>query len=547
MTEEPRGSTASRIFAAALEQPAHLRESFVADRCGDDLALREEVLALLAADASAGDFLDNESGRRQLAVLAAEVARDAAAGSLADPKLGRRVGAYRLTERIGAGGMGAVYLAERTDGDFAQRVAVKLVKRGLDSEELLLRFRRERRLLAQLEHPHIGRLIDGGTLDDGQPYLVMEHVDGEPIDTYCQGRDVPLRDRLALFLEVCAAVDHAHRQLVVHRDLKPSNVLVTGNGSCKLLDFGIAKLLDADAEDLPADAPGGAITLLGARRLGRLSLGLRAMLTSHFDGEDSTEDWSRGESLYIHSFGVGGRLDLSDRWYGDVAAEVVNTRSDATEEDLWTLPASNVWTGWAARTRWFWAAGDKVVLVPSFDLRADDRRVLSTQIDVPADQDAWQASAGLGVNLLRDPDNLVVVSGAWRWGSEHHVRLRGQSTGWEYDQGDLDYHEIHARVGLESRVLPWLSVRGSLQYHRLQREQALARGDLVQGDPDRWSEQRTIVVQTPITLGCSLHAGPFQADLVLNAREMEVPGTLPFGARATETRTLTGVTVRYLF
>ncbi len=250
MTEEPRGSTASKIFAEALEQPADLREAFVADRCGHDLALHEEVLALLAADASAGDFLDNESGRRQLAALAAEVARDAAAGSLADPNLGRQVGAYHLTERIGTGGMGAVYLAERADGDFAQRVAVKLVKRGLDSEELLLRFRRERRLLAQLEHPHIGRLIDGGTLDDGQPYLVMEHVDGEPIDTYCQGRDVPLRDRLALFLEVCAAVDHAHRQLVVHRDLKPSNVLVTRGGSCKLLDFGIAKLLDADAEDL---------------------------------------------------------------------------------------------------------------------------------------------------------------------------------------------------------------------------------------------------------------------------------------------------------
>jgi tetratricopeptide (TPR) repeat protein len=249
MTEGPRAS-AARIFTEALELPAADREAFVAERCGGDRALRDEVLALLAADREAGDFLAGPADRGQLAELAADLARDdGVAASLPDPNLGRQVGAHRLVERIGTGGMGAVYLAERTGGDFAQRVAVKLVRRGLDTEELLLRFRRERRLLAQLEHPHVARLLDGGTTDDGQPYLVLEYVDGAPIDTYCASRDLPLRRRLELFRDVCAAADHAHRQLVVHRDLKPSNVLVTPDGTCKLLDFGIAKLLDADEDD----------------------------------------------------------------------------------------------------------------------------------------------------------------------------------------------------------------------------------------------------------------------------------------------------------
>ncbi|MEZ4388101.1 MAG: hypothetical protein R3D98_11095 [Candidatus Krumholzibacteriia bacterium] len=300
-------------------------------------------------------------------------------------------------------------------------------------------------------------------------------------------------------------------------------------------------------EDLPAGAPGGAITLLGARRFGRLGLGLRAMLTSHFDGENSTEAWDRGESLYIHSFGAGARWDASDRLYGDLALEIVNTKSDAAEQELWSLPASSVWTGFAARTRWFWAASESVVLVPLADHRRDDRPVLSAGLQAPADQHAWQSSLGLGVNLLRDPDNLIVISGEWRWGTEEHERLRGQSTAWEYDASDLDYHEIHARAGLESRVSPWLTVRGSLQYLRLQREQASVRGELVDDDPDRRTEDRTIRVRTPITLGCSLHGGPFQVDLVFNGQWVQVPGTIPFTARPLQTGTYSGLSLRYLF
>ncbi len=300
-------------------------------------------------------------------------------------------------------------------------------------------------------------------------------------------------------------------------------------------------------EDLPAGAPGGAINLLGARRFGAHTLGARVMLSSHFDGANSSETFGTGESLYFHSYGVATRWDVSDRLYGDVVGEVVNTKSDGNEEQLYTLPAQSVWSSWAVRTRWFWAASDQVVLVPVVDTRHDDRDLLSTRVGAPADQAAWQSSVGLGVDLLRDPDNLVIVSGEWRWGAEDHRRLRGHSTGWEYDASELEYHEIHARVGLESRVLPWLTVRGSLQYLRLQRELRLSRSEFEPGDPDRWAEDTEIHVRTPITLGCALHAGAFQADLVLNGHWSEPAGAVPFAPRPVETGTFSGLSLRYLF
>jgi serine/threonine-protein kinase len=173
---------------------------------------------------------------------------------------GQIVGAYRLRERLGRGGMGEVYLGERVDGRFEQTVAVKLVKRGMDSGEILRRFARERRILARLEHPGIARLLDAGETPDGRPYFVMERVEGERITDYCRARGVPLEDRLRLLAACCDAVDAAHRGLVVHRDLKPSNILVTSDGQVKLLDFGIAKLLGDEQDDTH-------VTRVGARML----------------------------------------------------------------------------------------------------------------------------------------------------------------------------------------------------------------------------------------------------------------------------------------
>src|SRR5688500_7705541 len=154
-----------------------------------------------------------------------------------------RIGAYRITAQLGRGGMGGVYRAERADGQFNQRVAIKLIHTADADDPLHQRFLTERQILAGLIHPNIARLLDGGFTDDGRPYLVLEYVDGLPITTYCDRQRLDVRERLRLFMDVCAAVQHAHQNLVIHRDLKPSNILVSSDGRVHLLDFGIAKLI----------------------------------------------------------------------------------------------------------------------------------------------------------------------------------------------------------------------------------------------------------------------------------------------------------------
>ena len=165
---------------------------------------------------------------------------------------GRRVGPYRIVQRIGAGGMGTVYLAVRADAAFDKQVAVKVIKRGMDTDDTLRRFQDERQTLARLDHPNIARLIDGGSTGDGRPFLVMEYVEGRAIDEFCDGERMTVRDRLGLFRTVCQAVQHAHQNLVIHRDLKPDNILVAADGSPKLLDFGIAKVLAPSPGEAPA-------------------------------------------------------------------------------------------------------------------------------------------------------------------------------------------------------------------------------------------------------------------------------------------------------
>jgi serine/threonine protein kinase len=159
---------------------------------------------------------------------------------------GRQLSGYELVREIGEGGMGSVYLAERVDGTFRKRVAIKLIRPGMNSAEIVERFRREREILASLDHPNIARLIDGGTTEEDLPYFVMEFVEGKPIDRWCDERKLNITKRLELFHDVCRAVHYAHQRLVVHRDLKPGNILVTADGTVKLLDFGIAKLLSPE-------------------------------------------------------------------------------------------------------------------------------------------------------------------------------------------------------------------------------------------------------------------------------------------------------------
>jgi serine/threonine-protein kinase len=234
------------LYAEALERAPDDRYAFLNDACGADDELRREIEELLALHDDAVGFFDGLSGDiAHAAPLELE--------SAAQPRL--TIGHYRTTAAIGHGGMGAVYRAERVDGTFDQEVAVKLLHRDMDTPQLRARFVAERQLLAGLSHPNIAHLVDGGVTDEGRPYFVMEIVDGQPITSYCRERDLPVDDRLRLFLDVISAVSYLHRNLVVHRDLKPSNIFVDRSGVVKLLDFGIAKLLD----DVP-DADGATRT-----------------------------------------------------------------------------------------------------------------------------------------------------------------------------------------------------------------------------------------------------------------------------------------------
>ncbi len=235
------------LLDAALDLPAGERATFLASECADDPPLAAEVNAILAAGEAPDAVLDQSAARFGASVVSPNDDTPATSPG--------RVGAYRIERALGEGGMGTVYLAHRDDGEFDQRVALKLVRRGLHLDSRVVRrFRDERRILAALEHPGITRLLDGGLTNEGLPYFAMEYVDGLPIDRYCETHGLALEERLKLFGRVCDAVAHAHGKQVVHRDIKPSNILVTSVGDPRLLDFGIAKLIipDGDGEAHPA-------------------------------------------------------------------------------------------------------------------------------------------------------------------------------------------------------------------------------------------------------------------------------------------------------
>ena len=236
------------LFDEALERAPEEREAFLAGVRAEDPSLAADVAALVDADARAAERLGH-------------AVRDAAAlavGMQEQPWEGRRVGPWRLVRELGKGGMGAVYLAEPVDGAFTQQVALKLIRRGMGSDQILRRFEAERQILARLEHSSIARLVDGGLTPDGHPWFAMELVEGDPIDRYCSAHGLDVKARLRLFIDVCRAVGFAHSRLVVHRDLKPDNILVSKAGQVRLLDFGIAKVI----EDLP---DGGTLTRTGLR------------------------------------------------------------------------------------------------------------------------------------------------------------------------------------------------------------------------------------------------------------------------------------------
>ena len=232
------------LLAPALELDAAKQPEYLDQACGSDVELRKELEQLLVAERDASpDFLNAPPIPNEFMVDLSE---------RSEPWIGRRLGSYEIAAELGSGGMGEVYRAVRADDEFRKQVAIKLVRSGHDSGFILNRFRNERQILASLDHPNIARLLDGGTTKEGVPYFVMELVEGRRIDEYCGAHSLNVNERLQLFLKICSAVQYAHQRLIVHRDIKPGNILVTAEGIPKLLDFGIAKILESsDSEFQP--------------------------------------------------------------------------------------------------------------------------------------------------------------------------------------------------------------------------------------------------------------------------------------------------------
>ncbi len=238
MTPE-RWQQVKDLLQSVLEQPTEEQTSFLNHAAGRDDSLRLEVESLLEFQDGNENFIETSA----LEITARSVGAEAQ-----DEMAGAQIGPFQVEREIGRGGMGAVYLAQQNDNHYQRQVAIKIIKRGMDSDEIVRRFRNERQILANLTHPNIAGLYSGGTTDSGLPFFVMEYVAGKPINEYCAAQDLSIEERLKLFRTICSAISYAHQNLVIHRDLKPTNILVTDDGVPKLLDFGIAKLLKADDE-----------------------------------------------------------------------------------------------------------------------------------------------------------------------------------------------------------------------------------------------------------------------------------------------------------
>ncbi len=307
--DSDRWQQIKRIYRQALELDKGERRSFVDSTCGGDAELAAEIMQLLEVPTQGSSDIDDIV--------------DAAAASFSTTLPdGERLGPYRILEVIGTGGMGHVYLAERADKEFEQRVAIKTVSWGSVSASSIERFRLERQILANLEHPNIARLLDGGVTEGGLQYLVMEYVDGEPIDSYCDTRRLNIQQRIRLFQKICHAVDYAHRNLVVHRDVKPSNILVTDSGVPKLLDFGIAKIVNASETRRP------------------LTLDSQRMLTPEYASPEQVRGEPVSTATDVYSLGVLLYRLLCGRGPYRVLNELPSGLTQAILQDMPSRPSA---------------------------------------------------------------------------------------------------------------------------------------------------------------------------------------------------------------
>lgn len=266
------------LFHAALDLAPAEREEFLTESCPGE-QLRAELNILLTSHDEPGSFLVSP------AVVGAAEVSDAIEASA---RQGQQIGPYEIVREIGRGGMGSVFLAIRADDEYRKQVAIKVIKRGMDTDLILRRFMIERQILANLEHPNIARMLEGGSTADGLPYFVMEYIDGQPITEYCDAHGFSINDRLELFQKVCSAVQYAHQNLVVHRDIKPGNILVTADGTPKLLDFGIAKLLSV-----------GSMNETGA-----VTVSILGLMTPEFASPEQLRGGTITTSSDVYSLGV---------------------------------------------------------------------------------------------------------------------------------------------------------------------------------------------------------------------------------------------------
>jgi eukaryotic-like serine/threonine-protein kinase len=386
------------LFDGAVHLPAEARGGWLRDACGSDTVLRDEVESLLRAHERAGDFLESsplESAGAAGAVFAET--RPPPTAELA----GRAIGPYRIVRELARGGMGVVYLGARDDEAFEKRVAIKLVQGGALRPSLLQRFHEERRILAALDHPHIARLLDAGTTEDGLPYVVMEYVEGQAIDAFCRERSLSTRQRLELFCRVCDAVQYSHLRLVVHRDIKPGNILITSDGVPKLLDFGIARMVQPDD-------PGGAPTLTAFRAL---------------TPESASPEQVRGEAVTVASdvYSLGGLLYrlLAERSpYGSLPRSEADMARAICEET--PLRPSDVLVEGASGPRVRELRGDLDLIVLKALKKEPERRYASVEQlsqdvqrhlaaePIQAAPDSWRYRAGKLVR--RHPATLAVAS-----------------------------------------------------------------------------------------------------------------------------------------
>jgi serine/threonine protein kinase len=246
-----RWAKISEIIETALEKTEPERSTYLTQICGEDTELRNEIESLLSYEETENDVFEN----KQINPL-----NFAEIDKIPSSYIGKQIGKYKITKPLGEGGMGAVFLGERNDGEFEQEVAIKLLKQGFVSKVALSRFIAERKILARLHHRYIAQLLDGGTTEEGMPYLIMEYVEGLPLLEYCREKNLGLKERLELFQNICSAVQYAHQHLVIHRDLKPSNILVSNDGTPKLLDFGISKLVSQDIDEMQTQTEFRALT-----------------------------------------------------------------------------------------------------------------------------------------------------------------------------------------------------------------------------------------------------------------------------------------------